>query len=121
LTFCTAGAPEIPEEDQEPEDEPLDCEAAIFTGVLKTGGKIGAKNGGFFETVDPLECQKNCEANTECEYFNVWDDPESEWHGCWLKTADVEEMKAKDHVTSGYKCCAPLVSVDGGCGPVPEE
>ena len=73
--------------------------------MLKTGGKIGAKNGGFFDTVDPLECQKNCEANPECEYFNVWDDPESEWHGCWLKTADVEEVKAKDHVTSGYKCC----------------
>jgi len=121
---CAPGAPEIPEEDQEPEDEPLDCSAAIFESTIMLGGTL-TREEGHADVIDPLECQKFCEANPECEYFTIRTDPANplfaKFPGCWLKSADTTQAPAESGTISGYKCCAPLVSLNGACVPMAEE
>ena len=78
------------------------------------GGTL-TREEGHADVIDPLECQKLCEASPECEYFTIRTDPANplfaEFPGCWLKSADTTQAPAKSGTISGYKCCGRFTFV----------
>ena len=78
------------------------------------GGTL-TREEGHADVIDPLECQKLCEASPECEYFTIRTDPANplfaEFPGCWLKSADSTQAPAESGTISGYKCCGKFTSV----------
>ena len=92
----------------------IDCSAAIFENTIMLGGTL-TREEGHADVIDPLECQKLCEASPECEYFTIRTDPANplfaEFPGCWLKSADTTQAPAKSGTISGYKCCGRFTFV----------
>ena len=92
----------------------IDCSAAIFENAIMLGGTL-TREEGHADVIDPLECQKLCEASPECEYFTIRTDPANplfaEFPGCWLKSADTTQAPAESGTISGYKCCGRFTFV----------
>ena len=92
----------------------IDCSAAIFESTIMLGGTL-TREEGHADVIDPLECQKFCEANPECEYFTIRTDPANplfaKFPGCWLKSADTTQAPAESGTISGYKCCGKFTYV----------
>ena len=78
------------------------------------GGTL-TREEGHADVIDPLECQKLCEASPECEYFTIRTDPANplfaKFPGCWLKSADTTQAPAESGTISGYKCCGKFTYV----------
>lgn len=81
--------------------------ADCFSPRTYSPGHLVSNNNHFSNIITPNECQKKCQANDECEYFNVisknW---KRTWKGCWLRNANAKHgTRSHTYAIFGPKYC----------------